>query len=90
MTSRDTSARRWTSADDGCGTRGCNAPVFIMSANACSDGGVHPVYVRLPNARIPTPYSGSHRISDPKPGSPPLCAMICAKSQLPLTPRPKP
>ena len=31
---------------------------------------------------MPTPYSGSHRISDPKPGRPPLCATMWPKAQV--------
>ena len=90
MISRDTASRRATSAGDGCGMRGSSAPVLSIIENASFVGPPQPVYVRLPKAMMPTPYSGNHRMIEPKPGSPPVCATMCAKSQLVETPSPKP
>ena len=55
------------------GRRGRRSGRFY--SNAAETVLPQPVYVRLPNAMMPTPYSGSHRINDPYPGRPPLCAI---------------
>ena len=45
--------------------RGWSPPVFDSRLNAFVTTPPQPVYVTLPNATIPTPYSGSHCISEP-------------------------
>ena len=45
---------------------------------------------RVVIANMPTPYSGSHAMYDPKPGNPPPCATMCSKRQSLVTRSPKP
>src|SRR6266851_910785 len=76
-TSLDTLSRASVSAGDGCGCRGLSPAVFTNASIAVFVTRVQLVYVTLPNATTPTPYSGSQSMIDPNPGRPPVCDTIC-------------
>src|SRR5258706_13164919 len=76
-TSRDTFSRASVSAADGCGCRGFSPAVFTNVSIAVFVTRVQLVYVTLPNATTPTPYSGSQSTIEPNPGRPPVCETIC-------------
>src|SRR5260221_3980800 len=79
-TSCDTLRLASVSAGDGGGCRGCSPVVLTNASIAVVVTCVQLVYVTLPNATMPTPWSGSHSMIEPNPGRPPVCETTCLKA----------